>query len=377
MTFLIRSACLTGYLEVARSVGLDPLRQLSEVGLDRSCLGDPDTKIPTDAVSRLLEMSATAARMEDFALRMAETRQLSNLGPVALAARDAATLREALEASIRYMRLHNEAMLVSLVEMGDVIIFKSDLVAEGGSIGRQAIELIVGVAHRFIRQLFGGAWRSLPVWFSHGAPADMTTHLRIFGPWVEFGRDCNGILLESRDLDRPLPGSDPAMARHIKRYLEPILAHTDVTLSQQVRRLVYDLLASHHASADQVASRLCMNRRALHRQLAQSGCTFSSILNEVRSDLVRRYVEDKGLPLSEVAHLLGFSELSGFSRWFRAQFDCSPMSWRMAKHAHAEKSSPRSPRQQTLRAPRPLARPARGQTSRRLSTTRSRDSAGR
>jgi AraC-like DNA-binding protein len=345
MPLLIRSACLTGYVEVACSLGLDPFGLVREVGIDRSWLVDPDIKIPTDPVIRLLEMSASAARVEDFGLRMAETRQLSNLGPVALAARDAATLREALEARIRYLSLHNEAMLLSLEPIGDVVIFKSDLVAEHCSVGRQAIELVVGVTHRFIRQLSGGTWRSRPVWLSHGPPTDMTSHLRLFGPWVEFGQDCNGILLEASDLDAPLPGSDPAMASHVKQYLEPMLAQIRVTVSEQVQRLVYDLLASRRASVEEVAARLGMNRRALHRQLAREGMTFSSILDHVRVDLARRHIEDGGLPLSEVAHLLGFSELSGFSRWFRALFGCSPMSWRQAERNRAPQysASPVSP----------------------------------
>jgi AraC-like DNA-binding protein len=164
----------------------------------------------------------------------------------------------------------------------------------------------------------------------------MTSHLRLFGPWVEFGQDCNGILLEAPDLDASLPGSDPVMARHVKQYLEPLLVQHGMTFNEQVRRLVNDLLVSHRASADQVASRLCINRRALHRQLARNDETFSSILNAVRTDLARRYIDDRGLPLSEVAHLLGFSELSGFSRWFRVQFGRSPMSWRQAEHKRAE-----------------------------------------
>ena len=100
----------------------------------------------------------------------------------------------------------------------------------------------------------------------------------MFGPWVEFGQGGNGILLEARDLDAPLPGSDPAMARHVKQYLEPILSQADATLSEQGRWVVYDLLVSHHASSDQVASRLSMSRRTLHRQLARDGESFSSIL---------------------------------------------------------------------------------------------------
>src|SRR6516225_3802945 len=121
--------------------------------------------------------------------------------------------------------LIRSACLTDYLEpMGDVVIFKSGMLADRSSPGRQAIELTVGVTHRLIRQLFGGAWRSRPVWFSHGPPADPATHLRLFGPWVEFGQDCNGILLEAGDLDAPLPASDPAMARHVKQYLDPLLA---------------------------------------------------------------------------------------------------------------------------------------------------------
>jgi AraC-like DNA-binding protein len=339
MAFLIRSACLTGYVELAQSLGLDPFRLLREANLDRSCLFDPEIKIPVDAANRLLEISASAARVEDFGLRLAESRRFSNLGPVALGTRDAATLREALEAAIRYLPLHNEAMVLSLVAMDDLVILKSEIIGDAGSQGRQGIELSVGVVHRFVRQLSGETWRSRPVWFSHSAPMNMASHLRMFGPWVEFGQDCSGIVIEAGDLERPLPTSDAAMARHVKQYLDPMLAQAHATTSEKVRGLVYDLLVSRSASADEVASRLGMNRRNLHRHLARDGETFASIRDAVRTDLARRYVEDRGLPLREVARLLGFSEASAFSRWFHSKFDCNPMSWRTAERGRGTGSS--------------------------------------
>jgi len=67
MPFLIRSACLTGYVEVARSLGLDPFSLVREAGIDRSCLFDPDIKIQIEPVIRLLEMSASAARVKILA----------------------------------------------------------------------------------------------------------------------------------------------------------------------------------------------------------------------------------------------------------------------------------------------------------------------
>jgi hypothetical protein len=94
MPRVIRSACLTGYVEVAHRFGLDPFCLLKEAGLDRSCLLDPDIKISIDQCHWLLEASASEAGVEDFGLRMSENRRLSNLGPLALATRDASSLRE-------------------------------------------------------------------------------------------------------------------------------------------------------------------------------------------------------------------------------------------------------------------------------------------
>ena len=84
MSHFVRSASLVNYAEIAHSVGLDPLSRLRAVGISYQALLDPDTKISATSVSRLLESSARASKTEDFGLRMAETRQLANLGPCLL-----------------------------------------------------------------------------------------------------------------------------------------------------------------------------------------------------------------------------------------------------------------------------------------------------
>ncbi|MEX5669538.1 AraC family transcriptional regulator ligand-binding domain-containing protein, partial [Pseudomonas neuropathica] len=78
-------------------MNVDPLQQLRLVGLDPRCLLQPDLKIPVEAAARLLDSSARAAGVEDFGLRLAESRNASNLGPLAVLWREP-TLRAALVA---------------------------------------------------------------------------------------------------------------------------------------------------------------------------------------------------------------------------------------------------------------------------------------
>ncbi len=328
MAHVIRSACLTDYLEVARSVGLEPYRMLSAVGLPRACLRNPDVKIPLAAVNRLLEASAKAANIENFGLRLSERRLLSNLGPLGLFAREQPTVRKAVEVLSRYIGLHSDGVSVRIHELDDLVII-SPIVWVGQSVsGRQAAELMVGVAFRTLRFFLGAAWKPQAVCFVHGAPRRRDVHQRLFGSRVEFGQEFNGIICRARDLEKPLPASDPVMARYIEQYLDSIAARPNVTTTDRIRELVWTLLPAGRCSIDHIAEHLSVDRRTVHRRLGQEGTTFSSIVEAVRTEMVARYLEDPGRPLYLVAEMLGFSALSAFSRWFRARYGCSASQWR-------------------------------------------------
>jgi hypothetical protein len=107
MAYLIRAACLTDYVEVGRSAGIDPYRLLDSVAIPRASLNDPDMMISAGAFGRLLEASAEAAGLDDFGLRLAEKRGLATLGPVGLLVREQPTPRKALEALIGNIRRHD------------------------------------------------------------------------------------------------------------------------------------------------------------------------------------------------------------------------------------------------------------------------------
>ena len=65
-------------------------------GLPPESLERPDLRITVASLRRLLEASAAASGVEEFGLLMAERGTLANLGPVALVAREQATIGEAL-----------------------------------------------------------------------------------------------------------------------------------------------------------------------------------------------------------------------------------------------------------------------------------------
>ena len=323
MAALIRSASLTNYAEIARKLGLDPARMLAECRLPARCLRDAELKVPIDAVRTLLEASAERSGVEAFGLLMADTRRLSNLGPVGLLIREQPTLRDALQALRLYTRQLNGALFLTIEEIGDVALIREEIIVGHGGPIRQSTELAIGVVFRVLQTIIGPQWRPLRVCFSHDPPVDRTEHNRLFNCRVEFGHAFNGVVCSRRDLDIANPNADPGIAKLALQMLEASPQVAGDELSGQVRRLVLGLLGTGACNIEAIAQHLGVDRRTVHRRLSHEGHTFSEIIAEVRRELAARYLADPQRSLAEISSLLGFSSLSGFSRWHRQQFGTS------------------------------------------------------
>ena len=311
-----RSAGLTGYLDLARGLGVDPYRMAASVGLPPACLTDPDLKVPAESVGRLLEMTARRTGAPDIGLRLAEGRRLSNLGAVALVVREQPTLRAAVETLIHYVWLQNEALSLRLEPAGATTLLRLEVATERGG-GRQGTELTIGVLVRTLRDLLGKTWRPEMVAFRHPPPDDLATHRRVLGLTPAFGEDFTGVVLPTADLDKPIPAADPDMARQAQRYLDQIAAERHADPAAVVRDLLAALLPTGGGSVERVAAHMGVTRRTMHRRLARQGVTFTELLNDVRRRAVEAHLAAPDQSLTEIAGRLGYSSLSAFSRWRR------------------------------------------------------------
>jgi AraC-like DNA-binding protein len=337
----VRSAALTDYAEVARSLGLDPFAQLRAAGLDVACLNNPDLKIPVVRVHALLESSAHAAGVDDFGLRMAMSRRLSNLGLIALAAREEPTVRDALHCLQRTMHLHNEALRLVIEEENDVVVLREQILARVQGSMRQGVELAIGVLFRIVKEFLGSTWSPTAVCFTHAPPRDVGAYRKVFGCSVQFNSVLNGLTCRSRDLDRAMPGADPQSLRTIQQYLDSASRHQP-TQADRTTHLILSLLPSGRCTAELVARYLGIDRRTLHRRLESEGTSFSALMDDVRREAALRHLANPQQGIADLGLMLGFSDGTAFSRWFSGKFGCPPRRWRI--QASATKTLPAAAR---------------------------------
>jgi hypothetical protein len=128
MPATVRSASLANYADVARQVGIDPLRRLRRFRIDSRALRDGEMRVPVKRIAALLEATADEAGCSDFGLRMADQRSVSDLGVISLVVSHQPTVRDVHDTMVRYCNLLNAALALHVEEAGDVAVVKEELV---------------------------------------------------------------------------------------------------------------------------------------------------------------------------------------------------------------------------------------------------------
>jgi AraC-like DNA-binding protein len=306
-------------------------RLLLESGLDPESMDSPDGMISLQSSLTFLESASKQTGDECFGLQFAAQMPWSDLGILGYVMRHSPTLASALENACRYFAVQQTLgqMTFSRGRTDACITYSLDHPGLGPA--RQNTELLLLLMVRFCREAIGNPdWAPSSVRFVHNAPSDTSRHDRFFGTNVRFGRPENAIVIPSADLDAPLKTADAALLPILRRHAEDCLPKfaEPGNYADVVKRLVTESLSTGSVSIDEIAARMETSSRSLQRRLRDSGKTFQQVLGETRLALSQRYLEDRSLSLTETAFLLGYSDLSAFSRAFRRWTGKSPLSFR-------------------------------------------------
>lgn len=331
----IRNSAFTSARDLLRDLGVDPDALIAEAGIAPSLFTDPEGMSPVDVGARLLG-AAVEAGVEDFGLLLAERRRITNWGVLATVAQSQPTLRAALEKIAAYMVIQVESIRLQITAAPDATIVELEVLRRTpGPAIRQSAELAVAVLYRNMREMMGEAWTPSLVCFRHSRPASTQNHQRVFGgAVVAFDQLFDGLVVDTADLDRRLPGADLAAGHAAERTAQAIAAARPRALSQAVLETVTLALPDRGCSRTAVAALLGLSVRTLQRRLAEEGVTFAEVLDDARRRMAQVYLEASDQPLAEVAAQLGFQSQAAFNHWHRARFGESPGARRRRTSPH-------------------------------------------
>jgi AraC-like DNA-binding protein len=267
---------------------------------------------------------------ECFGLSAAKNWHPSNFGTLGYVMLMSSTLRTTLQRLVRFHKVISDARFGKLVEdrQAGALVFTLSYEDEAPyprSREDAAIAWIVSV----LRINYQAELAPLEVNFRHSRPECAPEYFKFFHCPVNFDSLETGFSLALEVVDVRLPSGNEELAAFNDQVMTRYLASLDdSTLTRRLKKIIVEHLPTGDATVETAASELKLSTRKLQRMLQQQGTTFIQLLNQTRKEIARQYVINKKIALTEVAFLLGFSELSSFFRSFKRWTGKSPVQYR-------------------------------------------------
>jgi AraC-like DNA-binding protein len=302
-------------------------RIFGEAGIAPEMAGVPTLVLDLNAFCRLFEGSARSTRSDNFGLWFGVKFEPRDLGLWGYAALSAPTMGSALSTLIELFPMHQQSSAMRLGrDASGLMRIEYRIEAPAIVERRQDAELTLGQILSFMRASLGARWSPEEVHFEHPRPDGWREHEQAFGAPVYFSRPSNALLFNASVLRVSMPTHDPRLMVAMRHCLEQIGGRADLRarISDQVRAAVRARLPEGVPSLDDIAGELRLAASHIQRELHYDGLTFMGLVEATRRDLALNYLQHRQFSLSEIALLLGYSELSAFSRAVRRWTGYSP-----------------------------------------------------
>lgn len=327
----MRCASLAGLEALLERRGASLARVCAAVGVDPRQVGDPEQRLPVRSFVALLEEAARVSGDDHIGLRLGCSHGPDSFGPLADAILHAPDVAAAIANVSRYFHMHQEGAQLELGVEGRKAVVAYSIRDAGILEYRQDAELSIAKMLNFTRTLIGNrAWTPTAVYFEHPEPRDSGEHRRVFGAPVYFSQPRNALVAPRELLAMKVGGADFGRLERVRDLAEglcPAASPCDELLAR-VRQHILRGLRAGSVSIEAVAASLDLSERTLQRRLGECGATFNELVEGMRFELSQRYLRQDHLSLTEIGYLLGYSELSAFSRAFRRWAGVSPIEFR-------------------------------------------------
>ena len=311
------SASLTvRILRAAVAEGGNRREILAAIGLDDIRLRNPLSRISWQVALRFFRILQTHFNDPAIHLRLGEKAAMQNFSDIGYATRLETDLASVIKAHVQLQPLRQNMVRTAFHSDGQPPYFTWEYSPDVRQDYASFVEFSVVTFARLSRQVLDEAPLLQSVHFQHQPQFDTGIYEATFGCPVAFGMPQTRMEIAGRQVFRPSPFANrPLFDAASKRYEQPA---TWMLAGKSHLAFSYFYLASEldksPPTLDRMAASFGMSERTLRRKLVEEGLSFRDLLDTVRKDLCQLYFMEGTRPLGEIALLLGYSDLSAFTR---------------------------------------------------------------
>ncbi len=298
-----------------------------DAGIDINDLTNVDKRIPYATLHNLWQQASSLIDDPCFGLKGVDIWHPSDLNALGYSWLTSSTLRTALDRFHRFLRIATGFYQLNLQETdaGYELIFNF---MDKETLNLAQADASMAIVMEMCRINLDKSLSPVMVLMTHPQPTCHNSYFSYYGCPVHFSQSANKIILPIEVIDAPLFNSNPNLAMiNDKAIIEYLQKFNDNNIVHKIKKVITEQLTS-GTSSTQVAEQLNMSERSMHRHLKDMNTTFKEILQDVRIELSKLYIENNQFNVTDIAFQLGFSDSSSFSRAFKRWTGTSPAEYR-------------------------------------------------
>lgn len=319
-------------VEAIERAGVRREALFTRAGLDPKVMERPEGRISLEEYDALQDVAVELTGDTALGLHMGEAATETTHPIVAHLVGHAGTLREGIEALLRFYQLVTDRPAWRLVEEGDAATLFYD-VAPGSSKGmRFRAEMTMAAFYRMLR-VFARDARPRRVAFEHAEPSYGAEYERIFESAARFEQTFTGIVFDRILLESAQVHRDPEFRAVVESQAEKRLSRLtkNASYATRVRDYLIENAKGDRRDMAAAARALGMSTRSLRRRLSQEGRSYSDIVDEALATLAKRLLSDDERSIEATAYDMGFSSPSAFHKAFKRWTGTTPNEFRQRR----------------------------------------------
>lgn len=268
-----------------------------------------------------------------FALHFAASVQPAALGIVGQIVQTSATVGEALT--------HAAALAGHLTDQCRLEIARNSknftvrFIPAAGNINeptmafRNLMELLMVITIHEVTGLMLEKIAPLAVRLPYNVP-DITAYEQIFRcrPVKRAGE--YALVFDARYWEEPILSANYELQNMLLKKVASMAQQPSKTVNNLQTRVYNYLLANSYLgiiSLEEMAANFNLSPRSLQRKLKEEGVKYQEIADAVRKSLALYYISAGSYPLKDISYMLGYNEMSAFTRAFRRWTGSSPLQY--------------------------------------------------
>lgn len=339
----ILAAAASGVEAAITASGVKSPRVFELAGVDPARVFDPGLRLKLADYCRLMDSAAHETGDDLFGARFGRSFTPQNFKAVGVLVVSSATVGDGLRALARSYGWiqENSSLELNLSEGFASLDYQ---IYDGRILSRQQdAELTLAAFCALVRHSAGPGWRPREIHFEHGRGGARHDYETIFGTSVFFDQSTNSVVIDAKSLSTVMARPDPDAFERASWFIHRQLAAADSAGAadqdhHRTRGAALGVLSyvieiqckAGDVGIGAVARRMGLTVHGLRARLRTYDTPFDELVSAVRRRLATRYVEETERSMTEIAFLLGYSELSAFSRAFRHWVGRGPSEHRRA-----------------------------------------------